>query len=339
MSLYRRSESANWWCEFVLDGQRFRLSTRTKNRGQAQEFETLARNRAYNQLRLGHRPAVPWKSAAERWLSETRKRSIDQDRTIISWFSAQLEPSTTLQDITREVIEQLRALKAEETSEATADRYMALLNAILRKAVNDWGILTSAPRVPMYRPEPKEPRWITREQFRRLEDELPPHLRMAARFAVLTGLRMRSQLGLTWDRVDLRMRHLWIGASGMKGKRTHGLALSRQAAAVLRAIRCQRKDLQQAHVFLFRGKPYADANGAAWRLAVARAGLDGLRWHDLRHTWASWAVQSGVRLEELMQLGGWRSLTMVMRYAHLAPGHLAAAAGRVRLGPKSPTGR
>ena len=68
------------------------------------------------------------------------------------------------------------------------------------------------------------------------------------------------------------------------------------------------------------------------------AGLRPLRWHDLRHTWASWAVQSGVTLHELMLLGGWRSFSMVLRYAHLAPGHLALAAAKVRLRPRTKTG-
>lgn len=337
MSLYRRKNSPNWWCEFVLAGRRFQLSTGTTNRGGAQEFETLARSRAYNQLRLGHRPAVLWKTAADRWLSEARKRTLDKDRAIIAWLTARFDATTTVQQITREVIGELRALKAEQTSEATADRYMALLSAILKKCAGEWGILESAPKVPMYRPEPQEPRWITREQFRGLERELPPHLRLAARFAVLTGLRMRAQLSLRWDQVDLPGRRAWIGAADMKGKRTHGFPLSIGASAVLRAIRCQRTDLVQPAVFLFRGKPYSDANGAAWRKAVERAGLQGLRWHDLRHTWASWAVQSGVSLQEVMQLGGWRSFAMVLKYAHLAPDHLAAAASRVRIsGTKVP---
>jgi integrase len=68
------------------------------------------------------------------------------------------------------------------------------------------------------------------------------------------------------------------------------------------------------------------------------AKVDPLRWHDLRHTWASWAVQSGVTLHELMLLGGWRSFPMVLRYAHFAPDHLALAAAKVRLNRRTKTG-
>jgi integrase len=53
------------------------------------------------------------------------------------------------------------------------------------------------------------------------------------------------------------------------------------------------------------------------------------RFHDLRHTWASWHVQSGTSLPELMELGGWKSYEMVLRYAHLAPEKLSSVAGRI----------
>jgi len=68
---------------------------------------------------------------------------------------------------------------------------------------------------------------------------------------------------------------------------------------------------------------------AVLRKAVKAAKLKGFRWHDLRHTWASWAVMSGVRLEELQRLGGWKTAQMVQRYAHLSPEHLADAAEKV----------
>jgi integrase len=67
----------------------------------------------------------------------------------------------------------------------------------------------------------------------------------------------------------------------------------------------------------------------AWKAALARAGIKHFRWHDLRHTWASWHVQSGTSLQELMELGGWHSYEMVLRYAHLASDHLKQAAKRI----------
>ena len=59
---------------------------------------------------------------------------------------------------------------------------------------------------------------------------------------------------------------------------------------------------------------------------MKRAGISDFRWHDLRHTWASWHVQNGTPLEVLMQLGGWNSYEMVLRYAHLSQSHIACYA-------------
>jgi site-specific recombinase XerD len=59
------------------------------------------------------------------------------------------------------------------------------------------------------------------------------------------------------------------------------------------------------------------------------ARLDGVTWHALRHTFASRLVAVGVDLRTVQELGGWRTLSMVQRYAHLSPGHLAAAVEKI----------
>ncbi len=64
-------------------------------------------------------------------------------------------------------------------------------------------------------------------------------------------------------------------------------------------------------------------------MPLARTAIDDFRWHDLRHTWASWHVQNGTPLFALQELGGWESAEMVRRYAHLAADHLAPFAQRL----------
>ena len=83
------------------------------------------------------------------------------------------------------------------------------------------------------------------------------------------------------------------------------------------------------HVFSYHGKPIKQISTKAWYAALAAAGIEDFRWHDVRHTWASWHVMSGTNLQELMELGGWKSYEMVLRYAHLAPEHLSSAARRI----------
>ena len=77
------------------------------------------------------------------------------------------------------------------------------------------------------------------------------------------------------------------------------------------------------HVFSFKGQPITQVSTKAWYKALERAGIVDFRWHDLRHTWASWHVQQGTPLHVLQELGGWESAEMVRKYAHLACEHLA----------------
>jgi integrase len=84
-------------------------------------------------------------------------------------------------------------------------------------------------------------------------------------------------------------------------------------------------------VFTYEGQPIKQVSTRAWYLALKRAGIEDFRWHDLRHTWASWHVQSGTPLFALQELGGWETEKMVRRYAHLAADHLALHAANTEI--------
>jgi integrase len=83
------------------------------------------------------------------------------------------------------------------------------------------------------------------------------------------------------------------------------------------------------YVFSYCGKPVVQVSTKAWYGALKRAGIKDFRWHDLRHTWASWHVQGGTPLFALQELGGWQSAEMVRKYAHLGAEHLAPYADRL----------
>ena len=93
------------------------------------------------------------------------------------------------------------------------------------------------------------------------------------------------------------------------------------------------KEQQGKHAhycFTFGGKPIRwQVSDKVWRRAVKEAGFTDLRFHDLRHTWASWHRQAGTSCDELKDLGGWKSRQMVDRYAKFATEHLSEAAARI----------
>ena len=176
-------------------------------------------------------------------------------------------------------------------------------------------------------PEPKHRvRWITREEADELLQKLPAHLAEMVRFSLATGLRLRNVTHLEWSNVDLSRRVAWVHADQAKNRKPLGVPLNVEAVTVLR----RQEGKHPRYVFAYRDHaPVAQANGEAWREAVRRAGLRDFRWHDLRHTWASWHAQAGTPLHALQELGGWETAAMVRRYAHLAPEHLAEHAERI----------
>jgi len=195
-------------------------------------------------------------------------------------------------------------------------------------AVN-WGWVQHAPQIQMFPLSETEPRFITRDQFGRLLAELPAHMKPVAEFAVLNGWRTANIRELIWSRVDLERAHVWIPAQSTKGGRAIGIALSEDAVKVLKGIK---RTEGQERVFLYEGRPVSNAYGKrAWRNACKRAGLAGLRFHDLRHTWASWLMQAGVPPYAIQSLGGWASPKMVERYAHLSPEYLKQYAAYSKL--------
>ena len=169
----------------------------------------------------------------------------------------------------------------------------------------------------------------------RLLEELPLHLSVMAWFALATGLREKNVRLLGWKQIDLANQLAWVEASSSKNKKPRGVPLNDDAMIVLRA----QQRLHPRWVFPYTpigpgGEPgptgpVTGCSTLAWYKAVERAGLKGFRWHDLRHTWASWHVQAGTPLPILQELGSWASFAMVQRYAHLGRNHTAAYANAV----------
>lgn len=199
---------------------------------------------------------------------------------------------------------------------------------------------------PEKRVEPKEKVvWITKDQAARLLAELRPtaaHLARMAEFSLATGLRQSNVTGLRWDKVDLDRKTAWVRPDDAKGDEWISVPLNDWAMAVLmEAKNCEDHD-HDVLVFTYYGKHVAQPANSAWEKACARVGdlPADWTWHCMRHTWASWHVMglmsddgTPTPLNVLQKLGGWSSIDMVMKYAHLAPDYTAKFAGNSGLRP------
>lgn len=232
-----------------------------------------------------------------------------------------------LGQITRDVIAAIGQRKAKSSSTSTANRRLALIRSILNRAKKEWEWIDRVPAIRLY-PEPaKKTRFLSEDEAVALLKELPPHLADIAEFSLAAGLRQENVSQLTWANVDLKRRLAWVDPEKSKTGVPIGIPLNETAMAVLR----RRLEVNPTYVFTYNGKPVKwGCSIEAWKKAKARAGIEpGFRWHDLRHTWASWHVMGGTTLHELMQLGAWKSYSSVLRYAHLGTAHLQKAACRV----------
>ncbi len=320
MSLYRHRKSAYWWCRFTIGGREVRQSTGTKDRRAAEEYEQKLRTKHWRVAKLGEAHHT-WGQAEARWLTERAgKRSLERDRRIFAEY-AELRP-VGLRDLTAGALSDLRTAREQSVAPATVNREFALLRAVMTRAAKFWRWLDHVPPVPMAQLEQSDPRFITRPQVETLLPLLPKHTAQMVRFAVSTGLRRGNITGLTWDRIEKGFAY--VPGSQAKGKRGIPVPLNKEAAAVLK----EREGIHGTHVFSFRGKPITQVATKAWRAACKAAGLPGLRFHDLRHTWASWQAQAGTPAYVLRELGGWSTDAMVRRYAHLGAGDLAEYADR-----------
>jgi integrase len=274
---------------------------------------------AWRMQKLGEKPKYTWDDAGVQWLKETEhKRTHVEDAKKLMWLQQFLR-GRVLAEITREEIVVIGERKKTEASGPTANRYLALIRAILRKACFEWEWINKAPKVKLYKESKRRVRWITPEQATCLMMELPMHQQEITLFALGTGLRQSNVVKLTWEQVDLQRNTAWIPGDKAKCQEDIHVSLSLFSVGVLQRQLGKHKE----RVFTYRGKPINQVNTRAWRKALKRAGIENFRWHDLRHTWASWLVQNGTPLYDLQEMGGWKSAEMVRRYAHLAPAHMA----------------
>ena len=120
-------------------------------------------------------------------------------------------------------------------------------------------------------------------------------------------------------------RLAWVHPDQAKARRAIAVPLNADALVLVQ----RQLGKHVTHVFSYKGRPIIQVSTKAGYAALERANIRDFRWHDLRHTWASWHAQNGTPLFALQELGGWESAEMVRRYAHLAADHLAPYAERL----------
>lgn len=322
MAIYQR-ENGVWYADIQHGSQRIRRSLRTSNKNAAQEAYDKIKHELWRKAYLNEKPKRTWDDAALRWIQETTHKA-DHKKD-----AAKLRDMTRLRGMRLDEIGRDEALYAVEpfgSSGATKNRYLALIRAILRRAHRTWDWLDRAPCITLLQENRKRIRWLTQDEAQRLIAALPPHFGDMAMFSLATGLRQANVFGLKWEQVDMVRQAAWIHADQAKGRRAIGVPLNQTAMDVL----VRQVGKHPRFVFTNANGDQVRALGhRTWQRALQTAGISDFRWHDLRHTWASWLVQSGVPLAALQEMGGWETPAMVQRYAHMSSEHLLTHAAAI----------
>lgn len=242
-------------------------------------------------------------------------------------FGAVLLKDLSLERISPYIEELQRKGKAA----STLNHRINLLKHSLKLA-REWGYIRYNPLADLKRL--REPagrlRYLQPDELGRLVDELPDYLRPVVLVAGNTGMRLGEILSLRWEEVNVGQRVITLTRT--KNGERRGVPLNATVMGVFRELARERMRQEVKSPYVFRNPLTGDRwiyIGRAFTAAVERARLKDFRFHDLRHTAASWMVMSGVDLLTVKEILGHKDLRMTQRYSHLSPGHRLDAVAKL----------
>jgi integrase len=339
-----------WWLDFWHDGKRHQLRLgKGINRAAAGELAAVKRAQVLKgEAGIGRkRKDLPFEKAAEefrKWAdANKRPKTAKHYRSCLGRLERAFA-GKSLGELHPFLIEKYRRGRLEAGARVTSNRELAVLRALFNRSL-EWGKFEGENPASKVKPV-KEPRgrlrYLEPEEEAKLLAAAGEPLRTIVLVGIHAGLRIQSEaLTLRQADVDLRRGLLTVQAAYAKSGQTRSVPLNSLLREALGRRRMQ--DGTGEHVFRRRdGRPYRSIV-TAFATARKRAGLGkDVTPHVLRHTFASRLVMAGVDLRTAMELGGWSSLDMVQRYAHLSPSHKAEAVERLAAkapesGQNSPT--
>ena len=321
-----------WWIRYAgLDGRTHCESSRSEKQSTAAELyrqrkAAVDEGREPETRKIG---AHTLGELAEQYLSWTtgRQRSAGIKKYIVEELIQHFGGGLPLRRITPGLVEQYQsACIAKGLKPATINKKIAVLKHMLTKAADDWylvepEVLKRIRRVKPLKGEVKRLRYLSVSECVKLLSCCDAHLYPIVATALNTGMRKEEILSLTWESVDLR--HGFILLAVTKNDERREVPINKTLGAIFQGM-ARRLDVPWVFHDPKTGKRYQNVK-RSFGTACRRAGITDLHFHDLRHTFASQLVMSGVDITTVKELLGHKSLTMTLRYAHLAPAHKVRA--------------
>lgn len=334
--IYKRPDTKFWWIDYMgPDGVRRQESTRTTSKTEALYIlscrrKTVMEGKVPEVKRIKN---IPLKAFSGQYLTwAERQRSIESKRWLIKGLLKEFG-NLSLNKFNTQLIEQYQSKRLKEGKKpATVNRALATLKHMFTKAVEwemaDDEVLKKVRRVKLLPENNRRLRFLSMEESRKLIEACSPHLKPIVVTALNTGMRKGEILGLAWERVDLTHGFILLDITKNGERREIPINMTLRTAFEERAI----SNLNGSpYVFCDKeGKPYDDVK-RSFASACKKAKIKDFHFHDLRHTFASQLVMKGVDITTVKELLGHKTLTMTLRYAHLAPSHKVKAVEKLDL--------
>lgn len=330
MSIKKRGET--WHIDIVApDGSRIRRSTGTNDKRKAQEYHDKLKAELWEVARLNKKPVRLFQEAVILFLRDSENQArFDYKQAhakyFLSIFADRDLPGITGEELTSS-IPNYHAITKSKIANGTKNRYRSSILRMFSLAYKmNW--IDAIPYIPRFSEPKVRVSWITKEKANLLIHNLRLEwMKNVCFFALSTGARMSEIFTLTWSNVDFINKVATVTNENAKSGKARALLLNHDAIELLRGLRFKNSC---GYVFTrSTNKRVYDIDRRDFKSACDKSGINDFHFHDLRHTWASWHVQTGTPLYTLKNLGGWETLEMVNKYAHLNAEHMIEFANNV----------
>jgi integrase len=332
MAMFKRGKS--WYVDYYFGSRRIRECVGSSKGEAIQALSSRQTDIARRAFKLPPRTGAPTFAAfAAKYLElvSVHKRSHSVERYIIATLT-NCFGRYRISDLTAEDAERFKSNRSRHVKPATVNRELTVLKSMFSKAV-EWDLLISSPfkgvrylRVPSH-----IERVLTLDEEQKLlsacGEVRTPYLKDVITLALNTGMRKSELLGLEWSQIDLDHRRIRL-LNGKSKSAERIIPMNSKVQALLSNLAQTRDSELVFSSYRKIGAGVSDLK-KGFSTAVRLAGIKHVRFHDLRHTFATRLVQAGVDLITVQQLLGHARITMTARYAHSASDTKIAAVARL----------
>ena len=316
MSVFKRAGSPYYYAEFQIEGHRIVRSTRRTTEREARAEERRLRAEAKAALAKPKRASLTVDEACGRYWLEHGSRlrwapEVERHLKLIVQSTGTLLLMETLDDSHVDALVQQR--RSQGAGAAGINRTLAVFRSVHRRARKKWKAAIQEIDWPdHWQKEPKQRvRSLTFAEYDTLLSFLPLRVQWPVRWSIATGTRKAETFSLTWDAIDLDRQTASIT---IKGGARVGILLEGDALTLL-------AEIPRTGRYVFDARNVRKI----FERAVKRAGLEDFRWHDLRHTHATWLRKGAAKLDVVQRSLNHASVTTTQRYAHVDDDELRAA--------------